>query len=108
MIGIFGNIDNPTKYGSNDDGGAGLFALLSNIFKLIGTIAGIYFIIQIISAGFGYISSNGDPKKTEAAWAKITQSLIGLVIIACAFVLAGLIGKITGIDPFTPTIYGPN
>lgn len=106
MPGIFGEISNPTAYQSTD--GSGLFAFLSNIFKLVGTIAGIFFIIQVITAGFGYLSANGDPKKTEAAWAKITQSIIGLLIVSVAFVIGGLIGKITGVDPLNPTIYGPN
>jgi len=108
MLQMFGTINNPTPYGTSGDGGKGLFLLLSNIFKLIGTVAGIFFIIQVMTAGFSYISANGDPKKTEAAWAKITQSLIGLVIVSVAFILGGLIGKITGIDPTKPTIYGPN
>lgn len=106
MPGIFGEISNPTVYQSTD--GSGLFAFLSNIFKLVGTVAGIFFVIQVITAGFAYLSANGDPKKTEAAWAKITQSIIGLVIVSVAFVIGGLIGKITGVDPLNPTIYGPN
>jgi hypothetical protein len=106
MIGIFGTIQNPTKYAS--EGGSGLFALLSNLFKLVGAVAGIFFVVQIILAGFGYLSASGDPKKTEAAFATIWQSLIGLTIVAVAFVLATFIGKILGIDNIlTPTIYGP-
>jgi len=106
MIGIFGTINNPTKYASED--GSGLFSLLSNLFKLVGAVAGIFFVIQIIMAGFGYLSANGDPKKTEVAFAKIWQSLIGLAIVSVAFVLASFIGKILGIDNIlTPTIYGP-
>ncbi|MDD4937923.1 MAG: hypothetical protein PHX34_02785 [Candidatus Shapirobacteria bacterium] len=107
MLGIFGTIENPTTYTSNN--GSGLFTLLSNILKLAGVIAGLFFIVQIILAGYGYISANGDPKKTEAAWAKIYQSIIGLLIVASAFVLASVIGKLVGIDNIlTPTIYGPN
>ena len=105
MFSIIGNIDNPTPYSSTN--GSGLFALLSNILKLVGAIAGIFFIIQIILAGFGYISANGDPKKTEAAWNKIWQSLIGLIIITSAFVIAGFVSRITGINLLQPTIYGP-
>lgn len=105
MIGIFGTIDNPTKYVS--DQGSGLFTFISNIFKLLVFVGGIYLVVQIILAGFTYISANGDVKKTEAAWAKIWQSLIGFIIIAAAFVIAAVVGKITGIDILKPTIYGP-
>jgi hypothetical protein len=106
MLSIFGSIENPTNYES--DGGSGLFTLLSNIFKLVGVVAGIFFVVQLILAGYTYLSSSGDPKKTEAAFATIWQSLIGLLIVSSAFVLATFIGKILGIDNIlTPTIYGP-
>ena len=105
MIAIFGTIKNPTAYSSTN--GSGLFTLLSNLFKLVGAVAGIFFVVQIILAGFGYISANGDPKKTEAAWNKIWQSLIGLVIVTSAFVIAAFIGKLTGVNPLQPTLYGP-
>jgi hypothetical protein len=108
MLGIFGTISNPTKYGTNTDNGNGLFLLLNNLFKLVGVIAGVFFVVQIILAGFGYLSASGDPKKTEAAFATIWQSLIGLAIVSVSFVLASFIGKILGIDNIlTPTIYGP-
>jgi uncharacterized protein (DUF927 family) len=64
-------------------------------------------VIQIIMAGYMYISANGDPKKTEQAWAKIWQAVLGFVIVAVAFVLAAVVGRITGVNPLTPTIYGP-
>lgn len=105
MPGIIGNISSPTKYASTN--GSGLFALLNNIFKLVGVVAGIFFIVQIIMAGFTYLSASGDPKKTETAFAKIWQSIIGLIIVTSAFIIAGFIGQITGIDPLNPTIYGP-
>jgi succinate dehydrogenase/fumarate reductase cytochrome b subunit len=105
MIAIFGNIANPTAISSTN--GSGLFTLLSNLFKLAGVVAGIFFVVQIILAGFGYLSASGDPKKTEVAFAKIWQSILGLAIVASAFVLAAVIGSLTGINILNPTIYGP-
>jgi len=110
MIGILGSIkapvDNAYFQAKNGDG---IFMLLSNIFKLAGAIAGIFFVVQIILAGYGYLSASGDPKKAEAAFAKIWQSLIGLLIVSAAFVLASFIGKILGIDNILDvTISGPS
>jgi hypothetical protein len=105
MIAIFGNIANPTAIVSTN--GSGLFTLLSNLFKLAGVVAGIFFVFQIILAGFGYLSASGDPKKTEVAFAKIWQSILGLTIVAGAFVLASVIGSLTGINILNPVIYGP-
>ncbi|HOZ80799.1 MAG TPA: hypothetical protein PK370_01100 [Candidatus Woesebacteria bacterium] len=104
--GLVGSISNPLpKYPSTD--GSGLFLFLSNILKFAGTIAGIYMLIQIIIAGYTYISASGDPKKTDQAWAQIWQSLLGIVIIASAFTIASVIEKITGINIINPVIYGP-
>jgi type IV secretory pathway VirB2 component (pilin) len=105
FAGLFGSINNPTKYASTN--GSGLFIFLGNILKLIGTIAGILMVIQIITAGFDYISANGDPKKTEAAWTKIWQSLLGLIIIASAFIIASVVTRLTGIQILNPVIYAP-
>jgi Ca2+/Na+ antiporter len=106
MLGILGNIINPntTYQGQN---GEGLFLFLSNIFKLAGVIAGIVLIIRLITAGYSYLSAQGDPKKFQAAGDTITQSILGLVIVAAAFVIAGLVGRLTGIDILNPVIYGP-
>ncbi|HPT66141.1 MAG TPA: hypothetical protein PK257_02405 [Candidatus Woesebacteria bacterium] len=106
MLSIFGEIKPPIEnspFFAKDDG-SGLFLFLNAIFKLAGTIAGIYFIIQIILAGYGYLTANGDEKKTSAAWATIWQSLIGIAIVASAFILANTIGNWLGLDILNPTI----
>jgi hypothetical protein len=51
--------------------------------------------------------TEGDPKKFQQAGDTITQSILGLVIVAGAFILAGLVGRLTGINILSPTIYGP-
>ena len=102
---IFGKIDNPTTL---TDGPQGFFNFLSTIFKFSGVIAGLFFVVKIILAGFGYLSANGDEKKVAAAWATIWQSIIGLIIVSSAFVIAGVIGYIFGIDILNPTISGPD
>jgi hypothetical protein len=103
---IFGEVKNPTNIISTN--GSGLFIFLGYILELVGTIAGIYMVFQLISAGYTYISANGDVKKTEQAWAMIWQSLIGIVIIASAFVIASVVSRITNIQILTPIIYGPS
>jgi len=109
---IFGTITAPitgNKYfSSSGPKGSGIFLLISNVLKLAGVIAGIFFVIQMILAGFSYISANGDPKKVAEAWSKIWQSALGLIIVAGAFIIAGVIGRLTGINILNPTISGPN
>lgn len=107
MLQIFGTISPPDEINKLSNGttnGDGLFILLNRIFTLIGVAAGIFFVIQILLSGFAYISASGDQKKTEAAWTKIYQSIIGLLIVSSAFVLTAVIGKLVGMD----SILDPN
>jgi hypothetical protein len=109
MIGIFGNITPPLNNGLFTAGapGQGLFTFISNLFKITGVIAGIYMVFQFISAGYMYLSAEGDTKKTILAWTKIWQSILGFIIITAAFLLASLVGRITGINILSPEINGP-
>lgn len=105
MLSIFGNITNPTQYPSTQ--GSGFFAFFSNLLKLAGVIAGLFFVVQLILAGFDYMGASGDAKKTENAWNRIWQSLVGLIIVSLAFIIAGVVGRLTGLNILNPTIYGP-
>jgi len=113
MANFFGEIKAPDAVQRIEDAsgvgmGYGIFVFLNAILKLAGTIAGIYFVFQIIIAGYTYLSAAGDEKKTAQAWATIWQSLIGILIVASAFILTNVIGKWIGIDILNPLIYGPN
>jgi hypothetical protein len=104
--GLIGTVNNPNpQYGGA--AGEGLFKFMSNLFKLAGTIGGLFLVFQLVTAGFGYLTAEGDAKKTAMAWAKIWQSLLGLIIIASAFILAGVAERLTGIKILNPVIYGP-
>lgn len=114
MIQIFGDITPPPgvkKYIDIGEGEIpGLLIFLNNLVKFMIVIAGLYAFINIILAGYGFMSAGNDPKKIEAASSKIWQSLVGLLIIAGAFVLAAIFGQILFGDPraiLEPKIYVP-
>lgn len=95
-------------YGEIQKGG--LVNFLNNLLKLLIIVAGLYALINLIFAGYQFISAGGDPKNVEKAWSKIWQSLLGLFIVAAAFALAGIIGWLMFGDPgaiLAPRIYGP-
>lgn len=70
----------------------GLITLLNAVLRIIFAVAGIWAFLNIIIAGFGFISAGGDPKKVTAAWTRIWQSLLGLLIIVTSFILAAILG----------------
>lgn len=93
---IIGKITLPEwveKHGSTEvDANFGLIKFLNNILLLLVLIAGLYGFFNLINAGLDYIYSSGDPEKIKKANSKITNSLLGLVIIAISFTLAAIMG----------------
>lgn len=82
--------------------GTRLNKVISSIVGFLTIIAALWFFIQIILAGYNWISAGGDSEKTAAAWAKIYNSIIGLIIVVAAWVIVGLIGKLIGLDIMNP------
>jgi len=81
-----GDLDSVTKFEN-------LISAILGFFTVIGVI---FFVVQIILAGFTLISSKGDPKQFQAAQSKLIHNLIGLLIVVVAFgvtvFLTGLLG----------------
>lgn len=109
---IFGNVTPPpgvSQYGLLGAGGLVKFA--NNLLKFILVIGGLYTLLNLILAGWSFLGAGGDSKKMEQAWAKIWQSLVGLLVMAGSFVLAALFGWLIFGDPMfilKPQILGPN
>lgn len=117
MLDIFGIIKNPLQiinpqgYGGIKPGeGQGLIFFLNNIIRLLIVVGGLFAFFNLILAGYGFMSAGDDPKKMAAAWAKIWQSMMGLLFILGSFVLAAIFGYLLFGDPraiLNPKIYGP-
>jgi hypothetical protein len=100
---IFGNVPPPpgvNLYKGVTEGQGGLTLFLSNLLKLIIVVAGLYALFNFVLAGYSFMSAGGDPKRIEAAWAKIWQTMIGLLFAAGGFVIAGIISKLIFGDAF--------
>lgn len=108
---VFGTIDKTPGLGNYlDVDKGGLTTLISIVLKLLVVIAALWTLLQIIFAGYGFMSAGGDPKAIESAWSKVWQSLVGLTIVAGAFVLAAVFGYLIFGDAgaiLSPKIYTP-
>lgn len=112
MDNLFGTITNPLEngYGGIAGNGGGLVGLLNNVVRLLIVVAGLFAFFNLIIAGYGFLSAGDDPKKMGAAWARIWQSMIGLLFIVGSFVLAAIFGWLLFGDAsaiLSPKIYGP-
>ena len=71
--------------------------MVSNIIGLITIIAFIFFVFQIIFAGYTFISSQGDEKKLETSRKKLTNGILGITIVVVAFGATAFISKLLGL-----------
>ena len=98
-LGPLGDIINKLTTPGDVTPASSLFAsILSNIIGFITIIAGLYFMIQLLLSGFEWITSSGNPEKLKNVQGKITNSIIGLVIVIAAYAITSLVGKILGIN----------
>lgn len=109
--GIVGTIDPGDAFKPYGNLGPGVTLFFSNLLRIVFIGAGIYTFMNLITAGFQYMSAGGDTKALTAAWARIWQTLLGLLIIVGSFALASLFGYLFFGNPgfiLNPKIYGPN
>lgn len=67
---------------------------VSNMVTLITTIAGLWSAVNIVLAGFTYITNNGKADSHEKVKNQILMSIIGLVFILTAYSFAGILGLV--------------
>lgn len=76
--------------------------VIRNIIGILTIVAGIWFIFQFITGGISWLTAGGDKAKIESAQKKITQAIIGLVIIIIAIFIIDLIGSLLGLEILRP------
>ena len=79
---------------------ADLGRFLSDVLPYVFYAAGIGLLIYLISGGFQLMLSKGDPKAMEAGKGKITNGILGFVIVIFAYFLIKLLGSVFGLTDF--------
>ena len=72
--------------------------VFQNVVQVILGLAGIVLFILLLTGGFKYITSGGDPKAVESAQKTITYAIGGLLLILLSYLILVLIRTITGVD----------
>lgn len=68
-----------------------LASVVTEALKYVFPIAGIILLAYLVWGGFDYLTSMGDAKKAEAARGKITNAIIGFIIIFVAYWIVQLL-----------------
>jgi hypothetical protein len=93
---FFGSKLNPPPGAENYAAGdiTGLQFFLSNILKVAIYGAGIFGLINLFISAIQYLGSSGNPELIKQATGRIWMSILGLVIVAGALILAGIAGLV--------------
>lgn len=72
-------------------GNIGLIIFISNLIRLATIIAGIWVLFNFVTAGYTYITSQGEAKAADQVKNQITSSVLGLIIIVAAYTVIAII-----------------
>jgi len=74
--------------------------IINALVPYIFALAGLALMMILIWGGFEMMTSAGDPKKMESAKSKLTNAVIGFIIIFVAYWLVQILEQIFGIKIF--------
>jgi hypothetical protein len=81
-------------------------SIISTGINFTYIIIGLIFFIMIVISGVEWLISGGDEKKTEGAKSRIINALIGVVIVAGAYLIIEVVGSLLGINSiFSKSIF---
>ena len=81
-----------------DQGPAALGKVISSLIGAFLILAFLLALLYLLTGGVAWITSEGDKQNLEKARQKITQAIVGLVIVASAFAIFKLVGQFFGLD----------
>lgn len=73
--------------------------ILLNVITLFFTVGGIGVVIYFIWGAVDWIMAGGDKEKISSARKKMTNAIIGLILLALSFAIIRTVGSIAGFDP---------
>ncbi len=71
-----------------------LASVVSNAIPFIFPIAGVLLLLYLVWGGFDILTSMGDAKKVEAAKGKVTNAIIGFLIIFFAYWIVQILDNV--------------
>lgn len=72
--------------------------IVSAAIQFIFVAAGIGLLAMLVFAGYDFLTSAGDAKKLESGKQRMTNALIGFILIFAAYWLVQIAGKIFGLS----------
>ncbi|KKU02680.1 MAG: hypothetical protein UX99_C0012G0002 [Candidatus Amesbacteria bacterium GW2011_GWB1_47_26] len=86
--------------GTSPDLNEALFTFANVISITIGVLtisAGLWFIIQIFSSAFQWLTSGGEKQALQNAQKRLTHAIIGLLMVVLSYALIGIVSFVFGL-----------
>lgn len=100
--GPFGDLGRRIGLGIGEGGGdialQSVTTIVSNIISIMTAVAGIWFLMNFIVGGIGWISAGGDKQKIEQSRDRITYAFIGLLVTVAGVTILAFAGAFLGYD----------
>jgi len=77
------------------------------ITTIVFFIAGVLIVIYSLSAGIGLMTSGGNPSSVQSNKAKLTNALVGFLILLASYWIVQIVGTVLGLEGITNT-FSPN
>lgn len=74
----------------------GVECLFKNLISPVPALLTVVAVGMVILAGIRLLTAGADPKATAAAWNTFTWAIIGLILMAVAWIVIVLISRFTG------------
>lgn len=84
-----------------------LETVFGNVVTSLLALGGVILFLMLLSGGFKYLTSGGDPKATETAQKTLTYAIGGLVLLAGSYMILNIISTFTGADVTNFVIFKP-
>jgi hypothetical protein len=75
---------------------------ISILIGFLTTLAGLWFLTNLIIGAFQWLSAGGSQDKIVQARNQIINAIIGLTIVVAAYGIAGLVASLLGLPIFDP------
>lgn len=102
--GSYSVIENPlydTDYTRSTTGSSFLTSFVAAAILLAMTLGAVIFFVMLLIGAVQWISSGGDKGALESARSRVTNAIIGLVIMFAIWAIVQLIGTFFGLELFT-------
>ena len=81
-----------------NSGGTALGHLISNLVGALFIAGFLLTFFELLLGGISWITAGGDKQKLELARDKITNAIVGIIIVGAAYAITSLVAKFFGLD----------